>query len=256
MASDGTYELRVYESSDLEYVASFVDRVGAREHSVTIRAPAYYDWIALQRPGADRVGPFIVEAAQEIVGFGACRDTGEVLDLAVSHETDVPVVTRMLLEAIEERCTELGAKGLLVNVATVREDIRSVVAELGYIPRVNRSLEIGIAHAPGLLEGLLKDVDHSLPPFDLSLRSPYAYQAWEMHVDGQVIHAGLADAVVNIEIDTQALGRILFGGASAGRALIGGDLRVRPLSATLQVLRLLNTIGDSRPRSFSRSEIL
>lgn len=251
------YRLRDYEPEDLDAVVALVNELADSERSITVRPKAYFQWLSLDRPGAETVGPFVVESESTIVGFAVCLPTGEILDLAVSPDHDVATVTRLLIEAVERGSTDAGARTMMVNTASERRDLAAVLETMGYSSRPLSNLYLSIMDPRALLGVLLEHAPRKLlGSFRLSITSPYPHLSWNLAIDGPDVAEVDRKAPIAVSVDAQRFAKIVFLDKSPFVSFLTGQLRIRPLTAAPRILRLLDSIQLDQAFSFSRSQVL
>ncbi len=123
------------------------------------RSVSFWTWSILKRPGISPADILLVEAEEGIVGYGAVKGDGMVLDWAIDPSLTPQEQGRaadLLARALEERAAARGAETFTVSCVSAEDPASRALLEAGYRTDEAESMTVAVLDPPGLIAAILR----------------------------------------------------------------------------------------------------
>jgi len=257
------YKVRNFKGGDEDAIVRLFNLVYEGYGGYVPRTVEYWRWCCLKRPDVKEGGVFVVseDEGSDLVGYAVVGSSGNIWEFCVADGKKE--AARVLLAEAMRYLDGVGASSVNVNVPC-NTDVAGVLVEAGFgeIP-AERMFVTSLS--PAMLVRALVDSlkGTATRGFDevLGFRlldAPVGVgEKFSVKARGGVVEVGEgfpSDASVVVEMGFMDFLSVLFNGSSAGRLLLAGKMRVKPLRKFGVALRFLGAVRLTRPWSFPLSD--
>ena len=256
------YSLRTFMQGDERALPALFNKVYSAYAGFVPRTTEYWTWCCLNRPTVEKKGICIVEKAGQTIGYAAVaveqkngKTEAQVLELCYLHE-EAEFAAKHIVSWIVEYAKSRKADQIVLDAATDDEILRKIVREQGFgeFPHVQPLMMIldccklveEVANSQKSrfesLEGVFQ-----FNILSSKVLSSDSFQIEVGHGKIEVVHGASKASAVYIETDAKTLASCIFGVTHPLRAILSGEIKVKPLWKIGRVAKLLSVLelGDS-----------
>jgi len=261
----GKYEMRIFEEGDEAKIVKLFAKAYSNYGGYVRRTPEYWKWCCLQRPDVERDGILVAleKDSGEIVGYVVAGKSGNLWELTCPPHPDKKKIVSLLLGNAVSYLEQKGVASVNFTAPQADSVIKQACKEMGFATSAPPKMFLSILNFQKLISLMANDKADELKekfsetlvirikdaPFWLSDTIRVKISRNEVAVDDNA-----RDSTVQVDVDYLTFCSLLFGNLSSFGAFARFRLKVRPLSKTSTLLRLLSVLRIRNCWSFQLSD--
>lgn len=253
--TDGYY-IRTYRQGDEKELTALFNDVYQDYAGFVPRTIEYWMWSILLRPDLSREGIAIVVNEGQVVGYAAVEKSGNILEFCYDPNHDSKTIVSMLLDWCIDYVKTQGGSSVSFNVPAQDNLLRQVCRELGFTEEPFHSLFLRVFDFHQLLRRIVDQRGELEEHFDetilINLRKVPSWcddhvvirvQAGKM----AVLTEKIGKPTIRIDSDISTFSSFIFGSTGIYRAIVKGQLKVRPFWKIPRSVKLFSLLQLEDP---------
>lgn len=245
------YYLRTYRQGDEKDIILLFNKVYERFAGFVPRTLEYWRWCILSRPGISEEGIVVALDAGRVVGYSAVERSGNILEFCYDPNHDGKTVVSMLLDWCVDYVKSQGSGSVSLNVPAQDDLIRQVCREWGFTEEPFHALFLRVFDFTQLLRKIVDQKGELKQHFDetilIKLRKVPSWCDSHVVVRVQagkmaVLTEKLGRPTIRIDSDISTLSSCIFGSTGIYRAIVKGQLKVRPFWKIRRAVKLFSLL--------------
>lgn len=250
------YCVRTYRRGDEEKLTPLFNNVFKHYAGFTSRTIEHWTWSILQRPSISREGIAVVVNADQVVGYAAAEKSGNILEFCYDPNQDGRTIVSLLLNWCIDYVKRQGGSSVSLNVPVQDDLIRRACRELGFTEEPFHSLFLRVFDFPQLLRNILGQKRELEESFDeivsINLRRGPSWcdNHVVVRVQGErmaVLTEKVGRSTIRIASDISTLSSCIFGSTGIFRAVVRGQLKVRPFWKIPRAVKIFSSLQLADP---------
>ena len=250
------YHLRTYRKGDEKDFVLLFNEVYERFAGFVPRTIKYWRWCIQSRPNISDESIVVVSSAEKIVGYAAVEKLGSILEFCYDPNHDGKKIVLMLLSWCIDFVKRQDGSSLSLNVPAQDILVRQVCRELGFTEEPFSALFLRVFDFPQLLDGIVAQIREFEEDFDETVLINIAKApSWcDNHVVIRVqkgkmsVSSGeIKRPTIIIDSDISTISSCIFSSKRIYRAILKGNLKVRPLWKIPRAVKIFSFIQLKDP---------
>ena len=251
MSETDGYCIRTYRQGDETELTALFNDVYRDYAGFVPRTVEYWKWSILLRPDLSREGIAVVVNADQVVGYATVEKSGNVLEFCYDPNHDGKTVVSMLLDWCIDYVKSQGGSSVSLNVPAQDNPIRQVCRELGFTEEPFSSLFLRVLDFPQLLRKIVDQKGGLKQHFDETVLINIAsVPSWcdnhvFLRVQGgkmTVLTEKIGRPTIRVDLDISTFSSCIFGSTGTYRAILKGQLKVRPFWKIRRAAKLFSLL--------------
>lgn len=251
------YLIRTYVDGDEDNIVSLFNESYQDYAGFVPRTPEYWKWCILSRPNLSTDGIVIVSNTDRIVGYAAVDKLGNILEFCYDPHNNGKKIVSILVSWCIDYVKHQGGNSVSLNAPVQDSIIRQVCKEMQFTQEPFPSLYLKVHDLAKLLEKVTDQKKKLEGNFEetvlFNLRKNPSWSPdhviLRIQKDAMIVQMDeSAKPTITLESDLSTISRCLFGSTRMlWRAVLNGQLRIRPRRKILRAARILSQLKLNNP---------
>lgn len=260
--TDG-FHIRTYREGDEKELSVLFNDAYQHYAGFAPRTVEYWKWSILSRPNLSREGIAVVVNVDQVVGYAAVDKLGNILEFCYDLNYDSKTIVSMLLDWCIDYVKSEGGSSISLNVPAEDDLLRQVCRELGLTEDPFHSLFLRVFDFPQLFGKIVDQRGKLEEHFDetvlINLRKvPFwcdNYVVIRVQTGKTILSTEKVETpTIRIDADISTLSSCIFGSTGICRAIVKGQLKVRPFWKIPRAVKLFSMFQLKDPWYVPRAD--
>jgi len=247
------YSVRTFMDGDEIAIVQLFENAYGNYGGYTIKTPEDWRWCCLQRPDVERKGILVAldKGSREIVGYVVAGKSGYLWELSYDPQHDGEQIVSLLLDKATTYIEAAGASSVNFNAPRKDAIIKRASKKLGFADSEPPQMFLSVLNMQRIISLLANNKANELTTrynetILIKIKDAPFWVGDTIFMQINQVGITVGDEAqaytTQLQTDYITLSSILFGNTSPFNAFIRAKLKIKPLSKTLTVLKLLSNL--------------